>query len=119
LFEKEWNQVLNDELALQALAIITHALHRPSVEELTRLLGQDKERVEAMLAGIAFLTIGERTSEVSFVSDAFRKFATTQLRDRRQQVIDLIIDDLTARPESVGECRQPGESAAIPAKLVY
>jgi hypothetical protein len=100
LFEKEWNQVLNDEWALQALGIITHALHRPSVEELTRLIGQDKERVEAMLAGIAFLTIGERTSEVSFESDAFRKFATTQLRDRRQQVIDLIINDLTARPES-------------------
>jgi hypothetical protein len=100
LFEKEWNQVLNDELALKALAIITHALHRPSVEELTRLIGQDKERVEATLAGITFLTIDDRTSEVSFESDAFRKFATTKLRDRRQQVIDLIIDDLTARPES-------------------
>jgi hypothetical protein len=100
LFEKEWKQVLNDELALQVLAIIAHALHRPTVEELTRLIGQDKDRVLAALEGISFLTIDNRTSEVSFESDAFCKFSTSKLRDRREQIIDLIIDDLTARPES-------------------
>ena len=100
LFEKEWNQVLNDELALRALAIIAHALHRPTIDELVRLLGHDSDRVKAMLAELSFLTIDDRTSEISFESDAFCKFATTKLRDRREQVIDLIIDELTSRPES-------------------
>ena len=100
LFEKEWNQVPNDKLVLQALAIIVHALHRPTIEELMRLLGQDKERVEAILAGISFITTDDRRAEVSFESDAFCKFATTKLRDQREQVIDLIIADLMARPES-------------------
>jgi hypothetical protein len=100
LFEKEWNQVPHDELAMQALAIIAHALHRPTVEDLARLLGQDKDRVEAMLAAIAFLTIDHHTSEISFESDAFCKLATTKLRDQRERVIDLTIDDLIAGPES-------------------
>ena len=53
-----------------------------------------------MLSELLFLTIDDRTSEISFESDAFCKFATTELRDRREQVIDLIIDELTSRPES-------------------
>jgi hypothetical protein len=100
LFEKEWKQVLNNGLALQALAIIAHALHHPTIEDLTRLLAHDKYQILYALAGLSFLAIDDRTLEVSFESDAFRKFSTIKLRDQREQVIDIIIDDLIARPES-------------------
>ena len=101
LYGKEWNQILSNEIALKALAIVTHALHRPTVEELSRLLGHDRIQVKSILESLSFLTIDNRTSDVSFESDAFRKFAITKLQDRREQILDMIINDLVARPESV------------------
>ena len=96
----EPNRLMTNELALRALAIIAHALHRPTIDELVRLLGHDRDQLKAILEELSFLTIDDRTSEISFESDVFCKFATTKLRDRREQVIELIIHDLTSRPES-------------------
>ena len=76
LFEKEWNPVRDDEAALQTLAVIAHAQHRPTVEEIARLLGQGKEQVRATIESLAFLTIDDRASEVTFEPESFCKFAT-------------------------------------------
>lgn len=100
LFESEWKQVSIDESALLPLAILTHAQHHIKLEELARLLGKDSDEIGSIISGLTFLQMDENTFEISFVSELFRAFATGKLGDRREEVMDLIIDDLQSRHDT-------------------
>lgn len=99
LLEEEWKQVCDDE-TLQVLALIAHAEHRQTLNDIARLLGKDDEQIEKTITRLSFLEVDERTSEVSFREESFRKFAASKLRDQTESVIDRIITDLMTRKES-------------------
>jgi hypothetical protein len=100
LFELEWESVVRDDGAqVRLLAILAHDRRKHSVSHLAAVLDIDQETAMRCLTGLTFLQVDAR-GEVSFVSEAFRRFAASRLRDRKADVSDLLIDHLLKEPHS-------------------
>ena len=99
LFELEWEKVKNDENQLILLAIIAHGRWKHTVEELAAILNIAVENILSLLKGLPFISIEGNHSEVVFVSDLFRKFAISQLKDYKNRVSEILIESLLNRDD--------------------
>jgi len=99
LFAIEWQQV-NTEMKKQALAIITYGRKEYTLESISSLLDCDRELLLDDLQGLSFLHIDTETDRVSFLSETFRSFAEVQLNSLKEGIMELIIQRLSADPES-------------------
>lgn len=101
LFELEWQAIdANDENLRFLLAILAHSLARHTLQELARLTHLPAERVLEIVQGIGFLVISSQDDSVSFVSEAFRKFAAKRLQSLKEQASTSLIEDLLRTPDT-------------------
>jgi len=100
LFEVEWRRVKNDDRQLKLLAIMAYDHKKHSIDDLGRLLNLDMPTVQSLLQDLGFITMNLHNSEVGFISEAFRKFVAGQLRRFKEEVRNLLIDDLFKLPNS-------------------
>ena len=99
LFEVEWKSVDNsneDQLKLLSLFAFERKIH--SADSLGDILGFEREKVLSLLKNLSFISVEEH--ELSFVSEAYRRFVTEKLFYLKSQAHELIIDHLFIDPES-------------------
>ncbi len=101
-FDIEWRTVhmQDDQLSL-LLAILAFSLERHSIQDLTRITHIPEERVLALLQGIGFVVISPQQDEITYVTEAFRKYAASRLGYLKDQVEASLIDDLLRKPDSL------------------
>ncbi len=101
LFEIEWRRIHSDDARqLKLLAMLAHGHKRFSIDDLARILHLESATVQELIQHLSFVSSDPENDEVSFVSEAFRKFAADQLCDLKDQVHDVLIDDLLRDPDS-------------------
>jgi hypothetical protein len=102
LFEIEWKTVDRDNENQQSiLALIAHDKKKRSVKELADVLNLDSESIRILLAPLRFIKLATREGdEIEFVSDAFRRFASTRLAKWREPIRLRLIDYLLERKDS-------------------
>lgn len=76
------------------LAVIAYGRKTYSIDELARILALEKSTIEGFLLGLGIVTIDSQKTQVCFISEAHRKYATKQLHDLKEEVNNLLIDDL-------------------------
>ncbi len=100
-FDIEWKVVdLEDQKLLRALAIVAHDKTRYSISRLAKLTECEPSQLKLTLQSHSFIVIDRTHEEVSFVSEAFRKFVAGKLRNLEKYVQDRIISDLMSDPHS-------------------
>jgi hypothetical protein len=101
LLQIEWRNVQTDnDEQLNLLAIIAHDRRQHSLENLARLLNLEADTAKELLQDLGFLSIEPESHLVTFVSEAFCKFAADELRHLKEKVTSLLIDDLNHDPDS-------------------
>lgn len=100
LFELEWKKVRDDDNQLILLAIIAHDRWQHTVEELADILNVNIENIHDLLKDLPFISTEGKHSEVSFVSDVFRKFAISQLKGLKNRVNEILIESLLNKGDS-------------------
>jgi len=102
LFAIEWRRVqCEDDNQLIVLAILAHDPKKRSIEDLARILKLETTMVNHLLDDLSFVSVDPQCHEAKFVSESFRKYAVAQLKQMKDQVIDLLISDLYQDPDSV------------------
>lgn len=101
LFEIEWRDVdLSSTNQVMILAILAHDKNSHYVADLGAVMGLSCDEITSLVCHLGFITISTREGEVSYVSEAFRRFAAAQLEHLRTAVYDAMISNLVASPES-------------------
>jgi hypothetical protein len=101
LFEIEWQQVPSGDSDLhRLLAIVAFDAAGHAVEDLARITGLQADAVQDALARLPFVEASDGGHAVAFVSEPFRRFATTKLQALKRSVDDLLIKDLLSRPDT-------------------
>ena len=100
-FEIEWRAVNTQDAELSLLlAVLSFSLERHSIQDLTRITHIPEERIWGLLQEISFIVISLHQDEITFVTEAFRKFAASRLMHLKDQVDTYLIDDLLHKPDS-------------------
>ena len=100
LFKLEWRAVQpSDNLQVIALAIVAHETRTYSLEEIGSIMGISVADLEPRLLGLSFIEL-DSEQDVRFVSDAYRRFAASELAPYRSRVTELLIDFFLRNPES-------------------
>ena len=76
------------------LAIIAYGRKGYSMADIARILDLKRTTVEDFLGHLGIVNIDSKKIEVSFVSEAHRKYAAKQLTDFKEEITNLLIDDL-------------------------
>lgn len=103
LFDYEWRTVdRNNESQLILLAIMACDRRRCShlIDDMARLLDLEKAKVLGLVRDLSFVVVDSESNEISFVSEAFRKYVENRLRHLRRKANDYITSDLLSEPES-------------------
>jgi len=101
LFKIEWQKAnLDDDDLLNILAIITFTERNQNIEKLSCILNLDTKRIMAKLNELSFIEIEDQTKEVRYVSEAFRKFAASELQNYSDKTINLLIQGHMEEPSS-------------------
>ena len=101
VFRIEWDQVdTTDDLLAKALALMAYDNWKHDLSSLSAHLGSDPETLRDKLSRLGFLVVFPPDGVVEYVSDAFRRFAATQLAELKDDVLDLRIEALMAEPVS-------------------
>jgi hypothetical protein len=91
----EWREVNANNIAdRKLLAVIAYSRSVYSVEDLARILDRDSSNVHLYLKSLGIITIDNESGEVSFVSEAHRRYVATQLNDLKEEANNILIDDL-------------------------
>ena len=100
MFEIEWRQVdtKNAEL-MKVLALLVFARIDLSIDDVARISRVNVEIVSDYFAKLGFITDHKQCS-LRFVSEQFRKYVEKQLFRYKEEIDNLIIDDLRSRPDS-------------------
>ena len=68
----------------------------------------DQAELREQIESLGFLEVAHSTGYVSFVSEPFRRYAVTRLRNLRVKVEEIVIDDLLNRTnDNEAESRLP------------
>ena len=113
LYEQEWSHTVTDELAQRLVSIVAHSGHQLTVRSLSNLLSLDDGVVYDRLERIRFLQVDANTSHVSFVSRSLADFASDQLSDTRDVVINQVVEHLWKK----GLTHFPEDADTLPAYL--
>ena len=101
LFDLEWLGVTSEnDSQTKVLAVLAHDRKRHIVPDLARALGLPTEDVFRSVSRLSFVVVDPQTQEVSFISEAFRRFATTKLAHLKKDVTEWLITDLLHDPDS-------------------
>ncbi|PLT28206.1 ATP-binding protein [Peribacillus deserti] len=100
MFEYEWKQVDEDNQDLKKiLAILAHDRKRHTIQIFSELIGKKKEYITAIVSELSFIEIDEN-EEISYVSEAFRVFASKALYDLKEETGEILIQYFLKDPES-------------------
>lgn len=101
-FQIEWSPVDQCDCSIlkHLLAILAFDPSEHQMSNLARMLQIEIDTVQELLKPLSFLEVSLSTGKVRFVSEAFRRYASVQLRDLKEQTFDLIIDSLFRDPDS-------------------
>ncbi|MDC7767147.1 hypothetical protein POL82_27070 (plasmid) [Priestia aryabhattai] len=100
LFELEWKQVdQSNEPLIDILAILAHDRKRHTVDVFSEILNISKGNILAMVSQLSFIEIDEK-EEVSYVSEAFRVFASNALKHFKEKTGEILIDYFLQDPDS-------------------
>ena len=111
LFRYEWAPTARilDEPLRMLLAVLAHDQEKHRISDLARLLHQTEETVQNLLRPLTFVSIKNGPGEVTFFSEAHRRYMVRELSSLKKAVDDLIIADLMKRPtEEPTLVRLPG-----------
>ena len=102
LFDVEWDQVdMSNERVLSLLGYLAHAHHELTLNELGMLLPGPTSDVRELLDPLSFVLLPESDDRIAlFVSDTFKKYASSRLVERKEAVEERLIDFLLASPNS-------------------
>jgi len=101
LFEIEWRKVkADDDVQLTMLAILAHDRRAHTLDDLARILEVQTTTLRNLLQDLGFVTLDTQSGQITFVSETFRRFARSQLGNRKKDVHDLLISDLLRVPDS-------------------
>lgn len=98
LFDVEWEDVSDKDR--EVLALISFADFELSTEEIADVLGISKDEIESRMESLSFVNAGSGDGSVSFVSDAFRRYAKEKLSDLKTDTRDVVVDYLIENMES-------------------
>jgi len=99
--ELEWGQVDQaNALELKALAILAHNIRKHTLLDLARVIGTRDIELYELLNRLSFIDLDIETGQISFVSQAFRKFVANKLASLKSTSNELVITDLLKTPES-------------------
>lgn len=95
LYELEWKalEACNVE-EVRALAFLSHSSHNLTLEQVAILSGLQRPEVLTLVSKLAFLSLDEPSSTLTFVSASFKGFAALRLASYRNDCIDRIIEVL-------------------------
>ena len=101
LLDIEWRQV-NDknETELMILAVIVYDKKVNTLDDLGRILNIDVNDIAKRLSTLTFISIDKNSNLVKYVSEPFRKFVATKLKDYRNEATGKIITELYTNPYS-------------------
>lgn len=97
-FEMEWNQVnKSNTKLLKFLAVLSNDILNLDINIIAEIVGYDSEDIMRNdIENLTFLSITKQT--VTFVSDAYRKYVSNQLKSIKKEVESLITDYLIKDP---------------------
>lgn len=98
-FDLEW-QAIDSELLHRALAIVAFSEVTHPLADLARFLQVTGDRLSSELSKCGFIRTHPHDNTISFVSDAFRRYAQTKLAGRQQEASALLVDALLQAPDS-------------------
>lgn len=101
LLDIEWRQV-NDksESDLMILAVIAYDKKVNTVDDLGRILNIDCGNIITCLNKLSFISVDKNTNLVKYISEPFRKFVASKLKDYRNEATGKIITELYTSPYS-------------------
>ena len=99
----EWRKIkeASDEQKM-ILALITFGRKIYSTKEISKILNLDLLLIEESLKSFTILRADSKNKCIDFVSESLRNFAAKHLQDKKEEVTNLIIDDLLKDTESEG-----------------
>lgn len=98
LFDVEWKDVVKEDRKILALITFPDFELRPA--EIAEVLGLNEKSVVSQLSSLSFVSVDQDSSNVSFVSEAFRRYAAKKLSDLEAEVRDAVADYLIDNMES-------------------
>jgi hypothetical protein len=102
-YEVEWKSVDGtNDLQIKVLALIALDRTTHTLADLEFFLGVHSNEIKAAVSHLNFLDIGSSsTSELRYVSEAFRRFAASKLKEWKKTVNSMLIDALLGDPTSM------------------
>lgn len=95
----EWRKLANmTETQRRCLAVVAHAHQVLTTHEVIRLLNISASELDRCLQMSGIIEVHSETQDVAFVSEAHRKFVASQLLQYKQEINDLLINDLVTDP---------------------
>ena len=102
LFEMEWRTLSDtDDKQKKIVALLCHDEKSHTLTSISTTLGLNREEVQALLTPLTFIRLDVSSSEkVSFVSEAFRRYAAEKLNSLKRSIHKLLINKLLEDPTS-------------------
>jgi hypothetical protein len=99
-FEIEWKAVdEHDDLQISVLTLISGERRKLSITDISQIFDTDVQAIRHALSSLGFMSLPtDDHSEVTFISEAFRKFALLRLQAHQDQVRAKVIDSLLKQP---------------------
>src|SRR5215813_1795568 len=97
----EWREVkkaIGDDQVL--LAVLAYARTDCTIDELARISGRDTLSVESYLKRVGIIKVETQSGNVSFVSEAHRRYAASQLKSLKEEASQLLITYLVQNKDS-------------------
>jgi tetratricopeptide (TPR) repeat protein len=93
--EIEWEREVGSSEDLQrALAAVAFGRRAFTLDELSTVLNRSLEETRALLLGCRLVEMSNEASEIRFITEAHRQFASRRLKDLKQLTINQLIDNL-------------------------
>lgn len=101
-FEIEWKAVQEEnELQILSLALVSTERRKLSTKDIAGILDVEEFAVRASLCQLGFISLpADADTGVTFVSEAFRRFANARLQSYEDRVRSRVIDSLLRQPSS-------------------
>ena len=97
----EWKKIKeasHEQKIVLALIAFGHISY--TTEEISRILNLDLSKVENSIQNFTILTVDNETKYIDFVSELMRKFASNQLQEIKEDIINFLIDDSLKNTDS-------------------
>ncbi len=90
----EWRKIaITDDKHNRLLAILAYGRGEYTIDDLARIVEVERVTVEEFFQSSGIITINPQ-KQVSYLSEPHRKYAAEQLRNFKEEVTNLLIDDL-------------------------